>query len=190
MKKQRKNAGFSLIEMMCTLLILVLLVMAIGVGMDAGGRVYKEATFEAESATLAGILNTAMGDILRYCEVKDVLSATEQAELGVSNANFRFMCDYNYGVDDAYFYIPPHKSGGYKGVLKIMHEKDNKLVDTELVNTGAYPDLLVSDLYVEYHERNADGVGGGYFEIEYTISSASDNTKTRDVKNIVRLMND
>ena len=66
MKKSRRNSGFSLIELLCALLILVILVIGIGVSMDAGVGIFRDATFEAESATLAGILNTSLGDILRY----------------------------------------------------------------------------------------------------------------------------
>ena len=49
MKKSRRNSGFSLIELLCALLILVILVIGIGVSMDAGVGIYRDATFEASS---------------------------------------------------------------------------------------------------------------------------------------------
>ena len=60
----------------------------------------------------------------------------------------------------------------------------------ELVNTGAYPDLVVSNFEIEYSPREDAGVKGGYFEISYLISSETDAAKTRSVETIVRLMND
>ena len=188
MKKQRKNAGFSLIEMMCTLLILVLLVMAIGVGMDAGGKIYKDATFEAESATLAGIMNTTLGDILRYSVKVEKLSQQQQADLGVIDQNFLFT-SVDYGIESAYFYIPPNEKGGYRGIMQMKSLKDAE-VTLDLMNTGAYPDLVISDLSVVYHERKNPGVEGGYFDISYHIYCESDETKHREVVHIVRLMND
>lgn len=187
MTKNRKNGGFSLIEMMCTLLILVILVMGIGVGMDAGMRIYRDATFESESATLAGILNTSLGDILRYS--LDIRETTdeEKAEHG-SNVKFVFT-SIDYGIQDAYFYIPPHVDGGAKGPVQMKSmRKDGYIV--ELVNTGAYPDLVVYDFEITYSPRADRGIQGGYFEIEYWISSESDPSKTRHVETIVRIMND
>ncbi len=70
-KKLQSKAGMTLIEILAALLILVFLVLGMGVGMDAGSRIYREAVFQSESASLAGILNTSLGDILRYSsEVK------------------------------------------------------------------------------------------------------------------------
>ena len=186
MNKRRMNGGFSLIEMMCALLILVILVIGIGVSMDAGTKIYKDATFEAESATLAGILNTALGDILRYSiDVRE--TTTEERLTHGTNVEFVFT-SVDYGIQDAYFYIPPHMDGGYMGPVQMKNLRNANVV--ELVNTGAYPDLVVSNFRIVYSPRSAGGVEGGYFTISYTISSETDETKTRDVQSIVRLMND
>lgn len=183
----RKNAGFSLIEMLCALLITVFLVMGIGVGMDAGTRVYGEATFEAESATLAGIVNTSIGDILRYSVNVRELSDQEQANYGVSEVGFVFT-SVDYGIQDAYFYIQPSAEGEYLGVLRMKNLKNTNMV--ELVNTGAYPDLGISNFTITYSPRTGAGVKGGYFEVAYDIFSTSDSGKSRSVATIVRLMND
>ena len=188
MKKSRRNSGFSLIELLCALLILVILVIGIGVSMDAGVGIYRDATFEAESATLAGILNTSLGDILRYSMDVRVPSAAEKAEKGVpENVEFLFT-SLDYGIQDAYFYIPPHISGGTMGPVQMKNLRNPAVV--ELVNTGAYPDLVVSNFEIEYSPREDAGVKGGYFEISYLISSETDAAKTRSVETIVRLMND
>lgn len=186
MKKQRKNAGFSLIEMMCALLIMVLLVMAIGVGMDAGSKIYRDATFESESATLAGILNTSLGDILRYSSYLRATTVEERAENG-TDAEFVFT-SIDYGIQDAYFYTPPHEDGSYKGTLQMKNFRNSRTV--ELVNSGAYPDLTVSNFKITYKPRTKPGVDGGYFTITYDIFSETDASKVRNVQTIVRLMND
>lgn len=201
MKKMRNNAGFSLLEMLVAIAILVILVVAIGTSMEAGTRIYKDATFESESGTLAGILNTSMGDILRYSiNVRDeeyLLSRNADFEVPADavcyknkkeNDQFFVFTSIDYGIQDAYFYLKPHSSGKNMSVLYMNNLRNGRT--TELVNTGAYPDLLVSDLNLVYQPRLGNGVEGGYFDIEYKIKSASDPNKIRDVHTIVRLMND
>jgi hypothetical protein len=94
----------------------------------------------------------------------------------------------DYGIQDAYFYIPPHLSGGNKGPVQMKNLKNPKVV--ELVNTGAYPDLVISEFEIRFSPRLAPGIQGGYFEISYKITSEHDATKSREVDTIVRVMND
>jgi len=190
MKKQRKNAGFSLIEMLCALLIMVLLVMAIGVGMDGGTKIYRDATFEAESATLAGILNTSLGDILRYSIDVREPDPAEKAEKGIpENVEFLFT-SLDYGIQDAYFHTPMDENGQYLGTLQMESATGNLTEPMDLVNDGAYPGLAVSNFVIKFTPRANTGAGGAYFEITYKIYNKSDMTMSRDVETIVRLMND
>ena len=195
MKKNRANGGFSLIEMMCALLILVFLTMGISVSVDSGAKIYRDATFESDSATLAGILNTSLGDILRYSiDIREVTSR-EMMENGsdigiphITDNTRRFVfTSLDYGIQNAYFYIPPHISGGYKGPVQLKNLRDHTV---ELVNTGAYPDLVVTDFKVFFSPRIAPGIEGGYFQITYSIYSTTDSSKVRNVETIVRVMND
>lgn len=196
MKKLNNKGGFSLIEMMCALLIMVLLVMGMGVGMDAGSKIYRTAMFESESATLAGILNTSIGDILRYCTDIRETNTTEKMKYGndvgipaegATPTKYFVFTSLDYGIQDAYFYVPPHESGENMGPLQLKNTRNPNVV--ELVNTGAYPDLVISDFKITYTERYNPGIAGGYFEISYTIYSESDSTKTREVETIVRALN-
>ena len=196
MKKLKKKGGFSLIEMMCALLILVLLIMGIDVGFKAGGEIYQDATFEAESATLAGILNTSLGDILRYSiDVRETTAKEKQKygnDVGIPHASdptrYYVFTSLDYGIQDAYFYVPFHESGKNMGALQMKNTRNPNVV--ELVNIGAYPDLVISDFKITYSPRIAPGVEGGYFEISYKITSELDSSKTRMVNTIVRVMND
>ena len=205
MRKSRRNGGFTLIEMMCALLILVLLVMGMGVGMDTGSKIYRDATFESESATLSGILNTSIGDILRYSidirEVKPAEFAEHGSDVGIPHldqdayGNDRIdttkryvFTSLDYGIQDAFFYIPPSELGQDVGPVKMKNLRNATVV--ELVNTGAYPNLAVSNFTIAFRPRIAPGIEGGYFKITYTIKSTTDATKVRNVETIVRVMND
>ena len=191
MRKLKNKAGFSLIELLCALLILVLLVMGIGTGMDAGMNIYEDATFEAESASLAGILNTSLGDILRYSQNirinNDKLEDSSGSYVVKEDVGFVFT-NIEYGIQDAYFYTPMKEGNVSMGVLQMKNLRNANVV--ELVNTGAYPDLVISNFKIVFYDQSETGVGGGYFTVKYDIFSATDMQKVRKVEMIVRLMND
>lgn len=187
MRKQRKNAGFTLIELLCALLVMVFLIMGIGVGMDAGSEIYDEATFEAESATLAGIINTAIGDILRFSFNVEKLDQEQLDAGGISSMNFIFTSS-DYGIQAGYFHIAADVNGKQMGVLQMRSLSNANTV--ELVNMGAYPDLAITDFYITYYPRLGNGVARGYCEASYNIVSISDSEHQRSVKTVVRLMND
>jgi prepilin-type N-terminal cleavage/methylation domain-containing protein len=197
MSKLKNNSGMTLIEMLCVLLILVILIMGMGSTMDAGTRIYQEAIFESDSATLAGILNTSMGDILRYSrDVKINEGTVGNPENGFVTSDGTYLLpdqvgfvfsNWEYGILDAYFYTPTAADGTSKGVLQMLNLRNANVV--ELVNTGAYPDLVISNLVVTYVEEGA-AIRGGYFEIEYDIFSEKHADFKRHVDTVVRLMND
>ncbi len=211
MKRKKSKGGFTLVEMLASILIMVLLVMGMGVGMDAGSRIYRDATFESDSATLAGILNSNLGDILRYSiqvrykgvestpvaerltnqEIQkleiDVIAADPADPVASGTRKFVFT-SLDYGIQDGYFYTPLHISGSYAGVLQLRNLRNENVVD--LVNTGAYPDLMVTNFSITYYPRRNPGIEGGYFDISYDIFSTNDSSKVRHVQTIVRLMND
>lgn len=207
MSKLKNNSGMTLIEMLCVLLILVVLIMGMGSTMDAGTRIYQEAIFESDSATLAGILNTAMGDILRYSrDIKDNEGTADRPQDGFVTSDGSYLSpnqvgfvfsNWEYGILDAYFHTPVYADGTSKGVLQMLNLRNSDVV--ELVNTGAYPDLVITNLVVTYVEEgatvtdasgNPQTVRGGYFEIEYDIYSEKHSDFKRHVETVVRLMND
>ena len=195
--KARAKRGFSLLEMLVALAILVFIVLGIGVGMDAGIDIYKEAIFEADSASMAGIVNSNLGDILRYSTrvtVNDGTNLLDASGSKIPKESLGFVfTSADYGIKDAYFYTPVLEDGSSKGVLRLTNLKEDK--DMELVNTGAYPDLYIANFRITYYELGTTsvtngGLGrGGYFEVTYDIFSTKDEAMTRSVSTVVRLMN-
>ena len=189
--KARAKRGFTLLEMLVALAILVFIVMGIGVGMDAGLKIYKEAVFEADSASMAGIINTNLGDILRYSTRVTVnegnnLKDTSGSYISKQDLGFVFT-SVEYGIQDAYFHTPVNPDGTSKGVLELTNLKKDTAM--ELVNAGAYPDLEISNFKIVYYAPGAVAGRGGYFEVTYDIFSTKDVEKTRSVSTVVRLMN-
>ncbi len=196
MKKLRSSGGFTLIEMLATLLILVFLILGIDTGMDSALRIYDEAKFQSNSASMANIVNTSLGDILRYAvdvEVVDPNVGIEKTDTTgthkVTGMSLVFT-NYEYGVRGAYFTLNDLQ-GTETGILRMNNSYDNNIV--ELVNTGAYPDLKMKNFEIQYVPLTTDGDGnntaGGYFELSYTVYSEKDSSLTRDVEYIIRSMN-
>ena len=196
MKKLQNKNGMTLLETLVALLVMVFMIVGIGVGMDAATRISSEAAFESDSATLSGIINTSVGDILRYS--RDVRTP-DQGGMYVYNASvfedststrlydvsFVFTST-DYGVQDAYFFIPTESDSAGKLCLKNLR-KDTTV---DLVNNGAYPDLKITDFSVKYEPvTNKDAHKGGYFNVSYKIVSVSDSTRSHDFSCCVRLMN-
>lgn len=190
MKKLKSKAGLTLMEMMAALLVMVLLVMGMGTGMDAGMRVYRDSQFETDSAALADILNTSMSDLLRYAQdVKKSTATPDGIEFVFTNAEF--------GVLDGYFQMSDQENS--KGTVQLKNLKDSSAL--ELVNAGAYKNLSITNLHVIYvpegaiemqipgDENKTPISRGGFFYITYEISSTVDSAKTRTEETVVRQMN-
>lgn len=197
MRKLKNKSGFTLIEMLAVVLILVILTMGIGKTMDAGMQIYRDATFEADSANLAGILNTSLGDILRYSTEIQINQGTESDPTkGFQDSSGTYLLSrdvgfvftsYEYGIRDAYFYTQVFADNTSKGVLQMRNLKNSDVV--ELINTGAYPDLAVTNFVITYVPEGAEEMRGGYFEISYDIISENNDQLKRDVDTVIRLMN-
>ena len=189
--KRRGKAGFTLVEMLASVLILALLVVGMGSGMSAAVRVYRDSIFESDSASLAAMLNNSLSDLLRYAE--DLVTADKNGGPFLDRAgmplptgdspgavNFVFS-NLEYGVQQAYFYTPTQEDGTVGGPLQLKTLTDT--IPTDLLNQGAYPALQVGDFTIEYDAPQE------LFRISYTISSTSDLGKTHDVQCTVRLLN-
>ena len=194
MKKLKSKSGFTLIEMMVTIAILVMLVVGIDTGMNSGMRIYNDSIFHAHTSSLDEILSTSMGDILRYSE------NIQPYGIEVNSSHYMFT-NYEYGAVDAGFNLSPD------GIVVLKnHVNQNSAepepesatepvsTDIELFSKGAYPDLKVTDLNVDFtHHKepqpeDATEIRGNYFTVTYTISNVS-NTKSRDFTHVIRVLN-
>ena len=198
-RKLKSKAGLTLMEMMAALLVMVLLVMGMGTGMDAGMRVYEESKFETDSAALADILNTSISDLLRYAEDIKLSTATPDGiDFVFTNAEF--------GVLDGYFIMSENAT------IQLRNLKDEQETAIELVNLGAYPKLKIEDFKVSYvkpsdnnaliifdtekcevveveNQNTVKASRGGFFYIRYNIVSDINGEKAHPVKTVVRQMN-
>ncbi len=166
MKKTRANAGFTLMEVLVTLVIMVLLAVGIGIGMNSGTVAYQKSIFDSNSAMLADTLNTSLGDLLRYSQ--DVRPD--------GTGGFVFT-NREYGVRDGYFC----DTDG--GIVKIYDSYSK--TEMALVNSGAYPDLKITDFSVEFVSTDGES---GYFDISYKIESTADSSLVRNITTAIRLL--
>lgn len=197
MKKLKNKAGFTLMEMLVSIFVLVLLVMGIGTSMDSGLQVYKTSNLNANSGILADIINTSLDDLLRYAEVQVVDSAkpTYDAE-GTNGVGFLFT-SRDFGMLGARFVLED-------GILKMQGRagEDGKLpAAVELVNGGSYSDLKITQFSITYVPKGStmtvtrtDGrvynsTEGGFFFVDYKIQNQLDKTQVRSVQTVVRLLN-
>lgn len=200
MKKLKQKSGVTLIEMLVAILVLVFIIIGMNAGTDAGTRIYNDSVFESDCATLSGILNTAIGDILRYSQdvrrpEKGALYVTQDGtsfvdESGTIQDTLFVFTNVEYGVQDAYFYVPLNEGNGRDGMLQMKNLRKAKVND--VITTGAYPNLKITDFDITYvapgEEADGKTCEGGYFNISYTLSDLQD-TKTRDFECCVRMIN-
>lgn len=187
MKNRRSKAGFTLVEMIATVLILVMLFAGVGVSMDVGTKIYYESIFESDSSLLAETLNTHLTDILSNATDITINPGIIQDDMGnnLSKSDVPFLfSSSSYGVQDAYLQAN-----------QTLVFRNKWTADAEqVVNTGAYPNLTVKNFKIEYHARNASAADGsqysGYCIISYTIVNSQNSALSKDVRTVVRLLND
>lgn len=61
----RSTGGFTLVEMLATLIVLTLLTGMVAMGVNLGLKTYRESTFASESQILMGTINSALSDPFR-----------------------------------------------------------------------------------------------------------------------------
>jgi len=168
--------------------LMVFLAIGMGVGMSSGTKVYRHATFETDSAMLADTLNSSLGDVLRYCEDlrknPGVFQDSRGEQLMPHQAPFVFT-NLEYGVQDGYLFL---KSDGENGnVIQLRNLKNSNQV--ELINAGAYANLVVTDFRMTYVTPEEDTGGNtGYVAVSYVIRNKNDSLR-KEVGTVIRLMN-
>ena len=194
MKKLKNCAGFSLLEMLAAVGILVILVVGMQAGITAGVREYGDAVFESNACALADIMDTTLGDILRYSEDIELNPHLENPKvpgfqdsygniLTPDQVRFEF-CNYEYGIRNGYFW-----DGSSEGCVQIKDLQNNPI--REVVNTGAYPDLRIEiDEITFYPPDPGTKAPENYFHVHYKIFDTKKDTRApKDIEYTVRRLN-
>jgi len=146
MKKFKGKKGFTLIEMTVCVLTLALVALICTTGYSIAMRSYNDSKFESNSQMLESMLNTSLGDVLRYAyDISD-----EGTAVVFSNDSYGLL------------------GGGLTVKNDRLIYKDG---DTEnfLVSTYSYIDgLYIKDFDLNY---TVNDEGKNIFEGSYTICS-------------------
>lgn len=167
MKKLKSSGGFTLMEVLASMLILTFLVIGMGPGMKTAMTVYQESTFQSSSTALIGTMNATLGDVLRYAE--DVTA--------VDSEMFTFT-NTDYGYQNARF-LEWEDAAGPDEVTVIDHNGNEQ----QLLPQGAYPNMAIQAFDVEYNHAT------GLFNVTYTIKSTVVQDMERDASCTIALLN-
>lgn len=148
MKKLRSGGGFTLMEVLISILILTFLIIGMGPGMKTALSVYRESTFQSASAALVGTLDATLEDILRYAE-----------DIEVDEDGIVTFTNYDYGLQNAQFLCWNEDSSDAPTVVTLM---DGRGGMQALLSAGSYPNMTISAFDIRFEN--------GVFAIAYTIS--------------------
>ena len=94
-----------------------------------------------------------------------------------------------YGMENCYIECPPHDEETDRGgIIQVCYWRENQAdarAPKALVNSGSYGNLRVTDFTL----NPVPASQAEYFEISYRIISTDDPHASRDVKTIVRMIN-
>lgn len=147
MQRLKQKKGFTLVEMLVCILTLLMIMLICTTGMNMAFKSYHESLFESNSQMLESMLNTTLGDVLRYSE-----------NIVESNDSIMFR-NVDFGVEQGQ--IKLDEAG--KGYL-VLATSDAE--ETLLLSTKVYVDgLFVEDFRLDYDADSKIFTGG------YTIGS-------------------
>lgn len=160
MKKLRSGGGFTLMEVLASMLILTFLVIGMGPGMKTAMSVYQESTFQSSSTALIGTVNATLGDVLRFAEDVEV---DEDKTFTFTNTD--------YGLQNA-------KLSFADGIITVIDHNGN---EKPLLPEGSYPNMEITAFSATCEN--------GLFTVTYTIKSTVVQDMTRQADCTVALLN-
>lgn len=146
MKKLKNNKGYTFVEMMACVVILLLVALISGTGMNLALNNYNLQVFESDSQMLEATINMHLGDILRHTTS---VTETEDTVTGITNSSYQIY-NGNIIIEEGVFYI-------------VKNAEDPAV---HMVNTASY----ANNLYVDNFTLTYD-VSTGVFTGTYTIKS-------------------
>lgn len=159
--KIKKRAGFTLMEMIVAIAILVLISAAMTSGLAVATRSYRDSVFQSDSEVLCDTLNTALSDVLRYAVYTGL--APDGAVL-FSNDQYNILSGGHFVNQDGRVCIDT--GGGMSQQLLV-------------INTGSYAGLQVTGFTLRYD------VSGNSYSGEYVIGT-EDGTMTKNCTFVYR----
>lgn len=168
MKKLRSGGGFTLMEVLASMLILTFLVIGMGPGMKTAMSVYQESTFQSSSTALIGTVNATLGDVLRFAE--DVEVDEDEDEDEDEDKTFTFT-NTDYGLQNA-------KLSFADGIITVIDHNGN---EKPLLPEGSYPNMEITAFSATCEN--------GLFTVTYTIKSTVVQDMTRQADCTVALLN-
>jgi prepilin-type N-terminal cleavage/methylation domain-containing protein len=154
-RKRSRTKGFSLVEMLVSLLILALMAVMVSTCVAASVQVYKKSVFASESEALSSSLNTAMSNMLYYA--KYVSKDASGRVVFTSQEN---------GVNNGCFFLKNDR-------LCYVTSGDNALdpnYQKMLINGGAYTSLYLKSFSLTFTPDSGSS-DRGVFSASYVIGS-------------------
>lgn len=152
--KKRARRGYTLVELLVSILILLLVSMAVTAGIGAASRVYRTSVFASESELLSDSVELALSDVLRYSKVVD------------ANASPVTFTNINYEVAGGHLFLRD-------GYLQLSRRGDTGNA-VDLLTEGTYATMELSAFEMTYDEDKKTYTGA------YTIQSTAETTMTKE----------
>ena len=162
MKKLKNQKGFSLVEMLVCVVIVLLLAGICTTGSNLALDSYNKSLFESNSQMLQSTLDMYLGDILRHSTLE-----VETTPLLNGNKEVKSVTNTSYGMYEGW--IDSLCDGTEKGQIYI-HKKGDDITGVKLLSEKVYSNTLkISGFTLEYNETE-NYIKGGY-KIESTVIS-------------------
>lgn len=158
MKKIKSQKGFTLIEMLACVVVLLLIGGICSAGMNLATRSYNESVYESDSQMLEDTLNLYLCDILRHAT-----SVQTETDAGVTEKNVISFTNVAYQIYDGHIEVSERKEG--TGGTFLVYESSNGQ-GALIVGENVYAETLyVTDFVLKYNPEKK------YFTGYYTIQS-------------------
>ncbi len=156
------SPGFTLIETLAAIVIIVLVSGLIATGASVAVRVMHQSTQVSDAAVLASTLNTRMGDILRYASVEvDGSGSVQTTTSGDVLFDSTEVTDADGATLRAAHLTTVLADGAGHNPIVIREGEGIATIDIPIVNSGSYGELAITHFTLSY--------AGGVFTGSYTI---------------------
>lgn len=212
-KKLKSKRGFTLVELLASLMIVVMMSLMMSVGVSVGASVQRESAFVAQSDMLSSTINTALSDVLRYATVETILSSDEdygelvnKSILFDEEGNRRLISNTSYGISNGAVVLNQYgddvknkRVAIWQYVYGTLSEDGEEAEETGaqdqisyLVSHGMYTNLMIEkdadDPFITYI---MDDSGKEYYYVHYWVKEKNAaKPLTKEVETYFRIANE